>query len=152
MDGKNLIDVVTFLRSQHPEKRGIVSAASKRLGVTPQDVSAILKRDDAGLAWAERLARAYGYRLCLIYPDFSFRGVALDNHVKRAEYPDAGNLSGLVQYAKCNNLSINSLSHRAGVNYRIIQRAFRKGDIMISYLKHIEKSLGIQIKWIWTSV
>lgn len=115
-------------------------------------MSAILKRDDAGLTWSERSARAFGYRLCLIYPDFSFRRVALNNHVKCAEYPDAGNLSGLVHYAKCNNLSINSLSHRAGVNYRIIERAFRKGDIMISYLQHIEKSLGIQIKWTWTSV
>ena len=35
------------------------------------------------------------------------------------------------------------------MNYRIIERAFKKGDIKISALKHIERKLGIKVEWVW---
>ena len=38
------------------------------------------------------------------------------------------------------------------MNYRIIERAFKKGDIKISALKHIERKLGFKVEWVWTQI
>ena len=147
-----LSEVVDFLRSRHPSEQGVVRAASERLGVSPQAVSAVFRRDDANLSWAEGLAVAYGYRLRLVYPEYEFNGVSMSDRVARGDYPGAGNLAGLVRYAKSQNLTINALAQRAGVNYRIIDRAFGKGDIKISTLKSVCRKLGIEFSWKWEPV
>lgn len=143
-----LIEVVSFLRSLYPEENGIVRAVSEHLGVTSQSVSAVFRKDDTSLAWVEKVAKAHGYRLRL---DFSFRfqGVEMDSKITQADYPDARNLVGFVDYARKYNLKINSLSVKAGVNYRIVERAFKKGDIKISMLKRMATTLGISIEWHW---
>ena len=147
-----LSEVVDFLHSRHPSEQGVVRAASERLGVSPQAVSAVFRRDDANLSWAEGLAAAYGYRLRLVYPEYEFNGVSMSDRVARGDYPGAGNLAGLVRYAKSHNLTINALAQQAGVNYRIIDRAFGKGDIKISTLKSVCRKLGIEFSWKWEPV
>ena len=79
-------------------------------------------------------------------------GAVLQDRVADAVYPDAGNLVGLAEYAKQLNQTINRFSQVVGVNYRIIERAFKKGDIKISALKHIERKLGIKVAWEWVQI
>ena len=69
-----------------------------------------------------------------------------------AVYPDAGNLTGLVEYVRQKNQTINRFSQEVGMNYRIIERAFKKGDIKISTLKYIERRLGIKVTWDWDRI
>ncbi len=147
-----LSEVVDFLHSRHPSEQGVVRAASERLGVSPQAVSAVFRRDDANLSWAEGLAAAYGYRLRLVYPEYEFKGVSMSDRVVGFNYPEAGNMAGLVKYAKSNNLTINALAQRAGVNYCVIGRAFGKGDIKISTLKGLCRRLGIEFSWKWEPI
>ena len=144
----NLDEVVSFLRMQHPGK-GMARAVSERLGVTPPTVSVVFKRDDANLSWVEKVAGAYGCRLRLLFPEIVFSGGVMQDRVAVAEYPGAGNLAGLANYARQRNQTINRFSQEVGVNYRIVERAFKKGDIKISTLKQIEKKLGIKVKWVW---
>ena len=76
-------------------------------------------------------------------------GAVLQERVADAVYPDAGNLIGLAEYAKQLNQTINRFSQVVGLNYRIIERAFKRGDIKISALRHIERKLGIKVEWAW---
>ncbi len=147
-----LSEVVDFLHSQTPGAQRVVCAASERLGVSPQSVSAVFRRDDANLSWVERLSAAFGYRLRLGYPAFEYRGVSISDRIVRGDYPDAGNLSGLVGFAKSRNLTINALSLKVGVNHRTINRAFTKGDIKISTLKDICRQLGFEVTWSWEPI
>jgi hypothetical protein len=148
----NLDEVVSFLRTQHPGEKGMVRAVSERLGVSPPTVSVVFQRDDANLSWVEQVAEAYGFRLRLSFPAITHNGAVLQDRVADAVYPDAGNLAGLAEYAKQLNQTINRFSQVVGVNYRIIERAFKKGDIKISALKHIERKLGIKVTWEWVQI
>lgn len=147
----NLVEVISFLNRQHPD--GIrATYVSERLGVTPQAVSSILKSDDASLAWLERMAKAYGYVLCLRFPTRTYKAAIVSTPVNLSKYPSARNLSGLVEYSRDANLTINALAKKTGLGNRIIKRAFEKGDIKISNLKRITKALGINIDWEWIPV
>lgn len=149
---RNLEEVVSFLRSQHPGEKGMARAVSERLGVKPPTVSVVFKRDDANLSWAEKVAEAYGYRLRLLFPEIKHIGAVLQDRVAAAVYPDAGNLTGLVEYVRQLNQTINRFSLEVGMNYRVIERAFKKGDIKISTLKNIERRLGIKVIWAWDRI
>lgn len=149
---RNLEEVVSFLRTQHPGEKGMARAVSERLGVKPPTVSVVFKRDDANLSWAEKVAEAYGYRLRLSFPEIKHNGAVLQDRVAAAVYPDAGNLTGLVEYVRQKNQTINRFSQEVGMNYRIIERAFKKGDIKISTLKYIEGRLGIKVIWAWERI
>lgn len=147
----NLDEVVSFLRMQHPGK-GMARAVSERLGVKPSTVTVLFRRDDANLSWAEKVAGAYGFRLQLSFPEIAFDGGVMQDRVAGAAYPNAGNLTGLVEYARQKNQTINKFSQEVGLGYRIIERAFEKGDIKISFLKRIERKLGIKVGWTWERI
>ena len=52
-------------------------------------------------------------------------------------------------YAVSRGWSINAFARYVGINYRVIERAFKTGDIKISTLKEILEKLNIQVEWIW---
>lgn len=144
---QTLKEVISFLSRQH--LGGVrVAVVGERIGMTPQAVSAILHKDDTSLLWAENLARKYGYTLRIEYtlPDcIQSRG----NGKVEELYPRTGNLVGLASYAISRGLTINSLAKNVNMNYRVIERALKTGNIQISTLQTILNRLGITVKWVW---
>lgn len=145
----NLQELVSFLGYQHPGERGLGSAISQRLGVTPQSISAVFRKDDASLAWVEKVAAAYGFELQLIFPEIEVRGAILQKRVATMNYPNAGKLSGLVECIRRCNMTVNALSNMIKVSYHTVDKAFTDGDIKISLLKRMACALGIEIIWTW---
>ena len=144
---QTLKEIISFLLRQHPG--GVrVAAVSAMVGMTPQAVSAILHKDDTSLLWAENLAHKYGHTLLLEYtlPDcIQDKG----NSNTEERYPEAGNLIGLARYAVSRGFTINSLANYLNMNYRVIERALKTGNIQISTLQTILNRLGITVKWVW---
>ena len=148
----NLEEVVSFLRTQHPGERGLARAVSERLGITVQAVSAVFRKDDASLAWIGKVAAAYGFQLRLSFPEIAQKGGRMLDKVAAINFPNAANLSGLVECVKRSNMTINALSRRINVHYVTIERAFETGDIKISVMKRIAQALGIRIQWTWAQI
>ncbi len=145
---KNLGEVIAFLSRQHPD--GItIRAVSERMNITPQAVSARLKSDDASLSWVENLAQKYGYVLIFRWYVSECAGL---NHIENPadKFPHARNLLGIAQYAVSYNMSINALASKLSMNYRVVERALKTGDIKISTLTAVIKKLNIRVEWLWT--
>lgn len=144
---RTLKEVISFLSRQHPGGMRVVSV-SEKVGITPQAISSTLKKDDASLSWVEGIASKYGFCLRLEYtiPE------CLSSHggLQAFEvHPNAGSLMGLAIYAVSRGWSINAFARYVGINYRVIERAFKTGDIKITTLKEILEKLNIQVEWIW---
>ena len=91
-------ELVSFLGTQHQGDKRILCAVSERLGVTPQSISAVFRKDDASLAWVDKVAAAYGYELRLSFPEMSMKGSVLQSRVAAMDYPNAGKLAGMVKW------------------------------------------------------
>ena len=142
-----LKEVISFLSRQHAG--GIrVAAVGERLGMTSQAVSAILHKDDTSLSWAESLARKYNYQLRLEYTlPICIQDKGDNNAAGR--YPNAGNLIGLADYAVSRGFTINTLAIYLNLNYRVVERALKTGNIKLSTLSTILSRLEIKVKWVW---
>jgi len=130
----------------------MVHAVSERLGITAQAVSAVFKKDDASLAWVEKVAAAYGFQLRLVFPEVTFSGAVLQSRVETMEFPNAGNLAGLLECVRQKNLTIHALSCMMHISPHTVMRAFETGDMKISLLKRMARSLHIDIRWDWTQL
>lgn len=144
-----LQELVSFLGDQHQGEKRIVCAVSERLRVTPQSVSAVFRKDDASLAWVEKVAAAYGHELQLSFPEMPMKGSVMQRRVAAMDYPDAGKLAGIVECARMSNMTLNVLANRMRVSHHTVKRAFETGDIKISILKRMASVLGIDIQWVW---
>ncbi len=117
-----------------------------RLGGKPGNISHMFSRDDMKLSKAEQIASAFGYHLQLFFPkrnpDDTFGATPY-----KFDFPNAGNLTGLVDYIRESGYSITFFSERTGVGRTILQRAFTIGDIRISTLSKIVDETGMCIIW-----
>lgn len=147
-----LQELVSFLDNQHPGEKGLVRTVSERIGVTPQSISAVFRKDDASLAWVENVAASYGYELRLSFPEMEQKGTVIPSRVVSMDYPDAGQLAGLVECVRRSNMTINALSRRMKVSHHTVDRAFETGDIKISVLKRMACVLGIKVQWVWIPI
>ncbi len=143
---KNLGELLNFLDRIYPEGYTLDTLAEK-FGVTRESFSQMFRGDDAKLSKAEAIARAYGYRLTLYFPQKTRLLGELHTSAPRHTYPDAGNLAGLVKYIQDSNISIHHMGLRIGRRYGPINAAFSKGDIKISMLYEILKNLNINVIW-----
>lgn len=144
-----LHELVSFLGTQHQGGERMVCAISEKLGVTPQSVSAIFMKDDASLAWVDKVAAAYGYKLRLSFPEIAQKGSVMSSRVASMDYPNSGELAGMVECVKKSNMTINALANKINVNYHTVDRAFKTGNIKISILKRMAHALGIDVQWTW---
>ena len=147
---RNLGEVIAFLSNQHEGDVKAIAVA-ERVGLSPQAISTVLLKDDTSLSWVENIARGYGYRLQLQYTI----PTCMQNwrEANGAEmFPNAGNLMGIACYAAQFGCSINGLSKKLGMNYRVIERALETGNIKISRLYTIIEKLNIQVKWVWEPI
>lgn len=141
---KNLGELVNFLDKQYPDGFSLAEL-SEKTHMTNQNISQMFRRDDMKLSRAEKIASDYGYRLRLFFPEKEIMG--LDYSHKKRDFPNAGNLSGLVKYIADSNISINFMSQRIGRANIVLTNAFAKGDIFISTLYEIIKNLNIEVIW-----
>lgn len=142
---KNLGAIISFLDQLYPSGIPIEDVA-KRMNITAQAISNMFRRDDMKLSKAEEIYESFGYRLKLFYPERNYS----DGYVPlppRFEYPQAGNLSGLVKYIQDSEYSVTFVAEQTGVTTVSIRKAFQTGDIIISRLYHIVETLGISVFW-----
>ena len=147
---KNLKELISFLSCQHPG--GIrVRAVCEKVGITPQAVSAILHKDDTSLLWVEKLACKYGYKLRLEYTIPKCMQDKGDQDATK-QYPNAGNLAGLASYATSRGFTINTVAKHLNMNYRVVGRALKTGNIQLSTFHSILNRLDIEVEWVWDPV
>ena len=142
---QNLGELVSFLEMQYPEGLTI-EAIAQRLGVTPQGVSNLFRKDDMKLSRAEEIAKIYGYKLVIYYPVRVYN----DGYVPCTpihSYPNAKNLSGLVKYIQDSEYYVSFVAEKSGMNPITLLNAFKKGDIQLSRLNAVLDTLGIWAKW-----
>lgn len=143
--GKNLGEVLGFLESIFPE--GVSGRTlAEDLGVTPQSVSGLFSKDDMWLSKAEEIARIYGHELRIFFP-LRKQYEWFTPPPPRQEFPNAGNLSGLVQYINDSGWTVSHAANVIGRTPTSLFRALNKGDIRISYLNDILDALGICAIW-----
>ena len=145
----NLDEVVAFLRDRHPGEKGMARAVSERLGVTPQSVSAVFRKDDASLAWVDKVASAYGHELLFSFPEKPMKGSVMQRRVASMDYPNAGKLAGMLECVRMSNMTLNILAVTMKVSPHTVIRAFETGDIKIFVLKRMARALEIEVEWIW---
>lgn len=147
---KNLGELASFLFSAFPE--GIHGEIMARdLGITKQTLCAKFRKDDMLLSTAERITRAYGHELRIVYP-LREQYAWFTPPEPKTRFPNAKNLSGLVRYIHDSGWSIRHAGQKAGVDPNVLTRAFRKGDIKISTLKTILNNLGLVAIWKFPSI
>jgi len=147
---QTLKEVISFLSCQHPG--GVrVAAVSEKIGITPQAVSAILHKDDTSLSWVEGLAYKYGYTLRLEYTLPKCMQDKGDSNASEL-YPNAGNLIGLACYVVSRGFTINSLANNLNMNYRVVERALKTGNIQLVTLYKMLNQLDIKVKWVWEPI
>lgn len=139
---KHLSELVAFLEKQHDDNLSIKDVAN-RTGMTIQYISFLFRKDDMKLSRAENIAKAYGYTLKLYFPqrEWKYEGP------NRREFPNAKNLSGLVQYMNDSNKTVNSLSQELRISNGVLTKAFNNGDIFISMLYTVVEMLNIEFIW-----
>ena len=142
-----LNELITFIEQQHgylPSLKEI----SEKTGLSVNNVSAMFIKDDMKLSRAEEIIRAYGYELKLFFPLKEYPH-DWGKHSTRREFDNSGNLTGLVQYLKDSNITINHLRMRIGCHHSVIDQAFNSGNISLSYLYKIVENLNINVLWIY---
>lgn len=143
--GRNLGELADFIDRQYPEGYTLDMLAL-RLGMTKQNISLMMTKDDIKLSKAEEIAAEFGHTLKLHFPQ---REHVYSGERKARVFPNAGNLSGLAKYLADSNISVNYMSQRVGMANNVITNAFDKGDIMISKLYAILANLRISVQWIF---
>lgn len=140
---KNLSELVSLLENEYPE--GVkLDNLSKRVGMTKQYLSYMFKNDKMSLAIAERITNKLGYELKLYFPEL--HDIPKHPEVMK-EYPNAKNLSGLVNLLSQKNISIHYMSTRINKADSVLKRAFETGNIRLDILYTIADNLNIDFVW-----
>lgn len=142
---KNLGEFLNFLDRLYPNGYTLQEISDKT-GQSKQYLSNLFTRDDARLSKLEKYAERLGYQLMLYFPQKT-RLLADLHDSPRKDYPNAGNLTGLVRYLQDSNISVNHMSVRLGRSFSLVMNAFRSGDINVSTLYDILKNLNIDVMW-----
>ena len=142
-----LNELISFIEEQHGTLPSLEDISDKT-GLSVGNISAIFIRDDMKLRRAEEIVRAYGYELKLFFP---LREYPQDwgTHISRREFPNSGNLTGLVKYLYDSNITVNYMCKRIGCSYTMLDNAFTTGNISLSYLYKITENLNINVLWIY---
>lgn len=137
--------MIAFLEERYPDGLCVEDIANT-IGTTKQYISFTFNKDDMKLSGAERIARCYGYELRLYFEEKRYlEGLSAPPRTK--EYPNAGNLKGLVDYTLDSNWTINRLAVMTGFSYCCIEHGFKTGDMMLSVLQELTSKIGIQYIW-----
>lgn len=147
---QNLKELIAFIEEQHGCEPTLENI-SERAGLSAANISAYFVRDDMKLSRAEEIVRKYGYELKLFFPlkEYPF---GWETHISRKEFPNAGNLTGLVKYIYDSNITINHMRKRIGRSYAMITKAFTTGDIFLSNLYLMTNNLNIDVLWIFEKI
>lgn len=139
----NLQPLCNFISEQHPDGMKIQNI-TRMTGWNKATVSYYFIKDDMNLSKCEEIARCYGHKLTLYYPYDEY----LPLHPETIkDNPNAGNLKGLITYLSKKNISIFNMCNRMGKARSVLANALNTGDIKISTLKMIERTLNITIYW-----
>lgn len=144
---KNLGELINFIESK--ETDGLtLDALSQRLGVSKGSISNVFCHDDMKLSRAEEISSIYGYRLSIYFPTpyYGFED-GMEPCEKKRAFPNAGNLTGLINYIQQSDLTISYAAVKTGVSPNVLYRAFNTGDIMISTLNRCTDALNIRTIW-----
>lgn len=135
--------LVDFLERMHPE--GInEDAAGSLIGMSAKSFSSMFMKDNTRLSRVENIARSYGMELCLIYiPEKPYS----EGNNKLYDFPNAGNLQGIVEYCNKTNRTLNAIASEVGCKRDTIKHALETGDIMLDILERITFGIGLRIKW-----
>lgn len=110
-------------------------AIADRLGVTPQAVSAMLRRGDLKLSKAEQIVSAYGFHLVIEWPG------------NRPEDSDASNFDRFNKYILSTGMSVSAIAFYTGVSSGVLYHSFRKGDVSLGTMYAIADYLQVEMKW-----
>ena len=144
---RNLSEIIRFLESVNPQKMTL-KIISEKIGTTEQNLSNIFIKDDMKLSRAMKIAEVYGYELTLLFPKWKDYGIPPLH--KKNEYPNAGQLKGLIEYTYNANCTIHKIAKMTGIDDNCIRQAFQTGDIRLSFLYRIMAELNIDAKWNFT--
>ena len=145
---KNLGEIINFLEQIYPE--GIsIDVLSKKLGVTKGSVSNMFVHDNMKLSKAEEISRIYGFSLSLFFPKRHY-GDDYEPPKTRYDFPNAGNLTGLVRYFQDSGYSLSLVAEKNHISPNVLTRAFRSGDINLKTLNNILDELGLCVIWKFT--
>lgn len=140
---RNLVHMHSFITRFHPEGLNLKSI-SEKTGLSQSMISHYFVKDDMPLKKCEEIARTYGYRLTLFFPYSEF----LPQHPETMrEYPNAGNLQGLVTYLSQRNITLNHLRLRIHKSPTMMKKALETGNIKLSMLYLVARELKIHIEW-----
>lgn len=142
---KNLGELIDFLEKVNPEGISLHTLAEK-FSVTRASISNMFNKDEMKLSKAEEIARLYGHSLTLFFPQRVHKDGFVPPPPKR-EFPNAGNLTGLVKYIQDSDYSIAWVAEVNGFSPNVLTRAFENGDISIRTLKRINDNLGLCVIW-----
>jgi len=144
---KNLADLINFLERTHPEGL-VLKDIAQETGISHQHLCQMLMRDDMRLSRVEEIAETLGYTLRLFFPQKVFPyGRPAHLSQRNREFPNAGNLAGLVRYINDSGMTVFHMSQRIGRANNVIKNAFETGNIAVSTLLDITDNLGITIEW-----
>lgn len=135
--------LVGFLGRMHPEgiNEEIISA---EIGMPAKPISSMFMKDNTHLSRVERIARSYGCELRLIYvPERLYAEVG----DKLYDFPNAGNLYGIVEYCNKMSITLNAVASKAGCKRDTIKYALDTGDILLDILERINFSIGLRARW-----
>lgn len=142
---KTLGELLNFMEQFYPE--GIsLAKLSGDLKVSPQAVSNMFRRDDMRLSKACEIVSSYGYELHLYFPIKRLESGYTPVPPSR-QFPNAGNLSGLVKYIQDSEYPISFVAEQANIAASTVARAFDYGDIQLSTLYRIVDALSIYVNW-----
>ena len=139
---------VDFLESMHPE--GInEDAVGSLIGMSAQSISSMFMKDNARLSRVENIVRCYGMELRLIYiPEKPY----LEGNNNLYNFPNAGNLYGIVEHCNRTNRTLNAIASEVGCKRDTIKHALDKGDIMLDILERITFAVGLRVKWTFLKI
>ncbi len=144
---ENLYELFRFLENIYGGEIDLHDFSS-RTGISYANASSIFLKDDMKLSRVESIARAYGYELKLFFPVIGFSLNSNWNKSQIAEkYPNAGNLTGLIQYMSDRNITMNYMSQRIHHSISVLKRSALSGDIFLSILYEIINNLKINVIW-----
>lgn len=146
---RNLSEIIRFLENV-TEGKMTLKSLSEKMGTTEQNISNMFLRDDMRLSRAMKIAKLYGYRLTILFPKWKDYGIP--PLTKKQEYPNAGQLQGLIDYTYNANWTKHKLSQFTKLSYDCINQAFATGDIKLSYLYRIMAELNIDAKWVFEKI
>lgn len=131
---KPLEELVEFLSQQHGD--GLCQKAiADRLGVTPQAVSAMLRRGDLKLSKAEQIVSTYGFHLVIAWPGNQPEDRAICNFAR------------FHKYIVSTGMSVSAIALYSGISSGVLYHSLRKGDVSLGTMYAIAEYFKVELTW-----